>query len=75
MENKFPYRIIFHTSETDMIGTNPSIQGSETSDTEPSEESLNQKMEEYNSTYCEVYYDKHDDECYDELLFTLNFVY
>ena len=70
MENQFPYRVIFHTSLSDMNGTNPSIQGSETMDTEPTEEMLNEKMNEYNATYYEVYYDKHDDECYDELLFS-----
>lgn len=71
MENKFPYQIVFHTSEDDMNSANPSIQGSETMDTEPTEEYLKEQMKEYEATYCEVYFDKNDNEDYNELLFTI----
>jgi hypothetical protein len=72
MENKFPYQVIFHTSEEIKDSEVPSIEGSASFDKEPSEDELPLLMANYSSTFCEVYFDVNDNEEYDELLFTFN---
>lgn len=74
--NKFPYQIIFHTSENDKdVLQVPSILGSMTMDNEPTEVQLIQYMSDYEGcTFCEVYYDKYQTEEYDQLVFTYSLV-
>jgi hypothetical protein len=70
MNNKFPYQLIFHTSEEVFNSEEPSIEGSMSTDKVPSQKELSKLMLENNSTYCEIYYDKRDNEEYEELICT-----
>lgn len=74
MINKFPYQIVFHTSENDKnVLQIPSILGSMTAETEPTDEELTSYMSDYEGcTLCEVYYDKYNTDEYDELVFTFS---